>query len=149
MTTILVCGDRYWTDYAAIRDWMQTLPPGTRIVHGKQRGADLLAAAAAREVGLPIANATEDDPDGGYPYIAKLGLAGGPARNRQMLDAEHPDEVVAWHDDFDLSRGTKNMVEQATRRNIRTTLRYSSVHALALGRELDVLCEGAEQGALL
>jgi hypothetical protein len=66
-----------------------------------------------------------------------------------MLDAEHPDEVVAWHDDFDLSRGTKNMVEQATRRNIRTTLRYSSVHALALGRELDVLCEGAEQGALL
>src|SRR5437879_5381451 len=75
MTTVLVCGDRYFIDYDAILAWMRTLPAGTRIVHGKQRGADLLAARAARELGLPIANATVGDPDGGYPYITRLGKA--------------------------------------------------------------------------
>ena len=42
----------------------------------------------------------------------------GPIRNQQMIDEGHPDLVVYFHDNIDGSKGTKDMVDRATRTNI-------------------------------
>lgn len=46
------------------------------------------------------------------------GKAAGPRRNRKMLDEYDPDLVVAFHDDLDASKGTKDMVDYATSQGV-------------------------------
>lgn len=75
----------------------------TEIVEGDCRGADRLAAQAARELGLVVHTMPAD--------WERLGNAAGPARNVEML-RRHPDSklVLAFHDDLNSSSGTKHMV---------------------------------------
>jgi len=40
---ILVCGDRNWTAWKPIEDFIKTLPKDTVIIHGDCRGADKMA----------------------------------------------------------------------------------------------------------
>ena len=47
------------------------------------------------------------------------GGAAGAIRNGQMLTEGKPDLVVAFHGNISISKGTKNMVEQATKAGIR------------------------------
>lgn len=106
---VVVCGDRTWTDYNAIYFELAALPKGTTIVHGACRGADMIAGVAARDLGLPVKEFPAD--------WEKYGRAAGPIRNREMLSL-CPDLVLAFHDDLNPSRGTKNTVEEARRRGI-------------------------------
>jgi hypothetical protein len=107
---VLVCGDRNWGDNEMIGRVMKALPvEGTTLIEGEARGAD----TAARDWGFYLGWTVER-------YAAdwdKYGKSAGPIRNRQMLDAR-PDIVFAFHDDIENSRGTKNMVEQATKAGI-------------------------------
>ena len=48
----------------------------------------------------------------------KYGRAAGPIRNRRMLELVPPDLVVAFHDDLESSRGTKDMVIAARQAEI-------------------------------
>jgi hypothetical protein len=43
----------------------------------------------------------------------KYGLAAGPIRNQEMLDTYKPDLVVAFHNDIEHSKGTKDMITRA------------------------------------
>jgi hypothetical protein len=108
---VLVCGSREWKDGERIAAELRSLlDAGTEIaevIHGAQRGADVLAGGAARGLGLRVT-----------PYPAdwkKYGKGAGHTRNQVMLNAE-PDVVLAFKDNFDrtMSRGgTEHMVRIA------------------------------------
>jgi YspA, cpYpsA-related SLOG family len=44
---VLICGDRNWTDRAAIGRDVLTLPKGSMVIHGNARGADRSAGEIA------------------------------------------------------------------------------------------------------
>ncbi len=103
---ILACGDRFWIDRGLIKKtFMKYDVFHPILIHGSCRGADLLSQSVALELGWKI-----------WPFPAdwkRYGNAAGPIRNKQMLIEGHPSIVMAFHDDIDHSKGTKNMIEQS------------------------------------
>jgi hypothetical protein len=79
--------------------------------NGKERGADQQSAIAAELCGMKIER---------YPAKwSEYGRAAGPIRNKEMLNAK-PNIVWAFHDDLENSKGTANMMAQATTAGIST-----------------------------
>lgn len=107
---MLVTGSREWDDIQRVVESLQALPPGTVIIHGACRGADLICAAVAEALGFTVR---------AYPADwAALGKRAGIARNQDMLDVEYVvddpiDLCIAFHDDIASSRGTADMVRRA------------------------------------
>jgi hypothetical protein len=110
---VLVCGDRNWTNRICIEQRLAMLSKNSVIIHGAARGADTIAGEIAKELGLAV-RAFPADWD-------RHGRAAGPIRNRQMLD-EKPDLVIAFHNDLHKSKGTKDTLLEANRRNICTEI---------------------------
>lgn len=111
---VLVCGGRDYADRAmvdAVLDRMHVENPITLIIEGRcyKGGADLLAQRWAERNGVP---------NRGFPMDRKLGRAGGPIRNGQMLREGRPDKVVS----FPGGRGTANMVAQANLAGVPVTI---------------------------
>lgn len=102
---ILVCGSRDWTDSNTIYQKLSRYPDNTIIIHGAARGADRLAGAAAKCLGMPVVEFPAD--------WDRYGRAAGPIRNQQMLDEGKPDLVIACSDDLENSKGTKDMVTRS------------------------------------
>lgn len=102
--TVLVCGGREFRNVVLMGDVLDALHRHRRVqfvVHGNQRGADLLSdvwayARRVRKRGVPA--------DWG-----RDGRAAGPIRNKAMLDLFHPHLVVAFPGDV----GTNGMVNLA------------------------------------
>ena len=110
---LLVCGDRDWNNreflYATL-DAIHAETPIVCIVEGEARGADRMAREWAVERGIAF-----------DPYPAnwdKYGPAAGPIRNGEMLVNGRPQRVVAFHNDYENSRGTKDMVEKAKKAHV-------------------------------
>jgi hypothetical protein len=80
---------------------MALFPKDTVIVHGACRGADMIADTVAKALGLE----TEPHPADWERY----GRAAGPIRNDRMLGTG-VEMVIAFHNDLQESKGTKNMV---------------------------------------
>jgi len=102
---ILVTGDRNWTDGERIKNVLKCFPLNTVLIHGNARGADKIAAGIAFDLGWEI-----------IAFSAKwekYGKAAGVKRNREMYDTGKPDIVIAFHNDLNNSKGTKNMVKYA------------------------------------
>jgi L-asparaginase II len=117
---VLVCGSRDFAFDAPIRRELMKLPPGTIILHGGARGADMIAGLIAKELGFEVRC---------YPVSsqmwAKFGRAAGVLRNSLMLKKEHPDangvpidKALAFTRDLDKSRGTKDMVGKLRKADI-------------------------------
>lgn len=107
---ILVCGDRKWADEKTMEEFFKTLPKNTVIIQGGCRGADKMASRLAAKYGLVCSE-----------YIALwdiYGKAAGPMRNEKMITDGFPDLVVAFHNDLEHSKGTKNMLERANKHGI-------------------------------
>lgn len=105
MIKVLVTGDRNWTDINPIMRELYSLPKDAIIIHGGARGVDSLAGLAAKQLGLEVRV---------YPAKWEIyGKSAGYIRNQEMLDAEEPDLVLAFHPDLSKSRGTKDMVNRA------------------------------------
>lgn len=107
---ILICGDREWKNRAAIYEVLSKCADDTVIIEGEQRGADKLSREVAEELGFPV-----------LPFPADWNLyrkAAGPIRNARMIKEGHPDLVIAFHNDLSVSKGTKNMVNQAQKAGI-------------------------------
>lgn len=122
---ILICGSRDWADGALVGRRMSELPAGTVIIEGGARGADTYARLCAEALGFEW-----------VPFEAdwrRYGLAAGPRRNAQMLAEGKPDLVWAFHDAWEQSRGTKDMIEKARKAGVpvRTTSHYKTEEALA------------------
>lgn len=110
---ILICGDRDWNDYWAIYDVISKLDRNSLIIYGAARGADTMAGTIATKLGFDV-----------VPFKAKwnlYGKAAGPIRNREMLD-ENPDLVIAFHNDIENSKGTKDCIKEAEKRGIEVKL---------------------------
>lgn len=122
---VLITGDREWDDIKTALDTLEQLPPGTIIVHGACRGADVTCAAVAEALGFTV-RAYPADWD-------RFRKGAGPIRNQQMLDCEHrPDEPIdlclAFHNNFVQSRGTKDMVSRVEKAKIPWRLVSSPDH---------------------
>jgi len=111
---VLVCGSRRWVAQAPIERELRKLPPGTIIVHGAARGVDNIAGYVGERLGF-IVRAYPADWD-------QHQKAAGSIRNSQMLKEEHPDPagvyidlVLAFHEDPDLGKGTRDMVTKASK----------------------------------
>lgn len=116
---ILVCGGRDFTDRQLMNDVLNKivprtpedqygnwLPAGVTIIHGKARGADIMADEWAVVNWCSIEE---------YPADwEKHGKAAGFIRNQQMLDEGKPDLVVA----FPGGNGTADMVRRAKKAGV-------------------------------
>lgn len=115
---ILITGSRFWTNRKSISNALRAVinehslkREDLVIIHGKCRGADMLADSIARTNGIKVVD---------YPANWKDGKQAGPIRNQEMLD-KNPDIdlVLAFHDDLDQSKGTKDMIQRARKAGIR------------------------------
>lgn len=114
---VLICGDRRWSNIKIIDDYVKSLPKDTVIIEGNCSGADSMAGFIAKKCGLIVEV---------YPANwDKYGKSAGPIRNREMLNKGKPDLVVAFHDDIDKSKGTKNMVSLAREKRLQIENRTS------------------------
>ena len=110
MKKILICGSRSWTSGKVIRDIVGLIKEDVTIIHGDcKTGADAIADHYANLRGLTVMAFPAD--------WARLGRRAGPARNTRMLD-ENPDLVIAFTDDLERSRGTRDTVTKARKRGI-------------------------------
>lgn len=113
---VVITGDRNWDDDRPIDALIcgmlglaERSDEVLEVIHGGARGADTLAASWEGSKGVVILT---------FPADWKTyGKGAGPVRNRQMLDQE-PDLVVAFHDELEVSKGTKDCVDEARRRGI-------------------------------
>lgn len=111
---LLVCGDRWWEDYDLVESTLKKIDRISRIeylIEGGQKGADDCAFFAFLKM------------KGGHvleflPDWKQFGMSAGPIRNQKMLDEGNPDLVLAFHDDIERSRGTKDMASKAVRQKI-------------------------------
>ncbi len=103
---LLACGGRYYEDaelVGIVLDRIHKETPISVLIHGDAAGADRLADAWAKRVGVPIER---------YPADwHNLGRPAGPIRNGIMLRDGKPDMVIAFPGD----RGPADMVDKARR----------------------------------
>lgn len=126
MTTVCVTGGRLYSNarrVAQVLDAARERLGLTNIVHGAGTGADELAAAWARERGVPAHDFPADWSDltqpgavirtrsGGEKYDAMA----GPRRNQRMLDEAQPEIVIAFRG----GAGTHDCVKRAETMGIR------------------------------
>lgn len=119
---VLFCGSRSWPwDDTTILARLRTLPTDSLVIVGGARGADQIAADAARQVGLHVACI--------QALWREYGKSAGHRRNAVMLsllDPEH-DWVEAFWDRK--SNGTRGTMREAERLGI-----CGNVHYLGGGR---------------
>lgn len=102
---VLITGSRYWKNIESIANELEKLPEDTIIVHGNAKGADTIAGVVAKELGFSVKE---------YPADwSTHGKAAGAIRNRQMFDQEKIDKIIAFHEDINSSKGTKDMINYA------------------------------------
>lgn len=111
--TILICGDRNYIDVETITSVLtmcQQKYGSITIIHGGCSGADTISGAYATCNKLPCKS---------FPAQWKqYGRGAGPIRNKQMIEEGNPSLVIAFHPDIKSSKGTKDMVSQAMKKNI-------------------------------
>lgn len=113
--TILVCGDRKWTNNIAIRRELEKYRDrDVLVITGGCSGADTIAENIAKE----------------FDYETKIYMAdwdkyknaAGPIRNSLMLQENKIDLVIAFHSNISQSKGTKDMVTKARKKEIRVEI---------------------------
>lgn len=114
---ILVCGSRHFNDfYLASNILLEhfTGGPGFTLIHGDAKGADRLSERVIRHYFYKLDDLVSIER---YPADwEKHGKAAGHIRNKQMLDEGKPDLVIAFLAKD--SKGTKNMIDQATKAGV-------------------------------
>lgn len=110
---VIIAGGRDITDYELVLSAVsESQFDITEVVSGGASGVDTLAIVFAMENNIPsqtfMANWT------------KYGNAAGPIRNRLMAD--NAEALIAIWDGK--SRGTKNMIEEAKKRNLKVFIKY-------------------------
>lgn len=118
---ILITGSREWHDYTAVEYDLRhvaagLLPETVTVVHGAARGADTLAAMAAKHLGCAV----EEHPADWDAH----GKAAGHLRNQVMVDLG-ADVCLAFPTPS--SRGTWDCVRRAERAGIPVSIDYSYV----------------------
>ena len=121
---VLVCGDRKWTDSNFIRKTLLDLKLSLwndkgehiTILQGGAKGADLIAGQWGKDEHLEVIEVPAE--------WDLYGKRAGPIRNNEMLKM-NPDLVIAFHNNIESSKGTKDMVYKARKAGIKTII-YSN-----------------------
>ena len=117
----LFCGGRNYKNIEKILEVMIELKNSFGdfvVIEGEANGADSISREVANELSLVVEK---------YPAAwNKYGKAAGQIRNREMLISGKPDGVLAFHDDLNSSKGTKNMVDISRKANIPVYVSQSS-----------------------
>lgn len=109
-----MCGDRNWKNFARLANVLGDYDPKrTMFIEGGAAGADTMAGDVAKVRGAALAVV-----DANWNYYHR---AAGPVRNRWMLDME-PDEVLAFHNYLENSKGTKDMATVAKKSGVPVTV---------------------------
>lgn len=111
---VLVCGSRWWRNVWPILRELRCLPKSVKIIiHGGARGVDRLAGEVAKGLGFKVIE---------VPANWKTnGKAAGIIRNQRMLEMlEEGDIVLAFHEDLQHSKGTKDMLIRARKAGYKT-----------------------------
>jgi hypothetical protein len=104
---VIVAGAVAWSDADAIRRELSKLPPGTVVIHGDCPGADAIAGRVAVELGFAVEAMAKSAAD-----RSRYGRAAWKGLNERML-AAGAELVLAFHPDFEASRGSKHLAELA------------------------------------
>ena len=110
---ILVCGSRTWNNYWVIYDILSKLNRDSVVIHGNARGVDIMAGTIASKLGMKVISVAAE--------WSKYGKIAGPIRNRAMLNM-NPDLVIAFHNNIENSKGTKDCIKEAEKRGIEVKL---------------------------
>jgi hypothetical protein len=107
MKRFIIAGGRDFSDYEYLKEkCFNILPNDCEVVSGGAKGADYLGERFAKENEIQIKK---------FPANWNLhGKSAGPIRNKQM--AEYADALICFWDGE--SRGTKNMIDEATLRGL-------------------------------
>jgi len=106
---LLVCGGRDFKDVIPLRNLLDRAHAKfqiTHLIHGDSKGVDKLAAEWANAKGIQVVAVPAN-----WEFFKN---AAGPIRNQHMIEL-YPDAVLA----FPGGKGTKNMIEQAVRHNVK------------------------------
>lgn len=114
---IVICGSRYWDNATVIEQALTNIPQKQThkitIIHGDCYGADKMAGEISRELGYKVIEVPAE--------WNRYGKSAGPRRNERMLDMT-PNEVIAFHNDITISKGTANTIKQATQKGLKVTI---------------------------
>jgi len=114
--SVIISGDREWTCGKTIAHVLGMLSVGTQITHGACKGADLIAEKVALEFNASLN--MRFDIRGLAADWKRYGKGAGPLRNQDMLNSAKADMVIAFHDNINESKGTKNMIMLANKANV-------------------------------
>jgi hypothetical protein len=112
---ILVTGSRDWSDITSIIETLKNYDKGTILIHGNCRGADIICATVGETLGFEIRS---------YPADWDThGKSAGIIRNQLMIDNENKidepiDLCIAFHNEIENSKGTKDCVSRVLKANI-------------------------------
>lgn len=111
---VIVCGSRFWNNAGIINRELNALygEHGVHltVIEGDARGADAIAGEWADHNMIEHLWFTAD--------WQKYGRAAGPIRNQHMLDTTKPHLVLAFHEDIEHSKGTKDMIKRAKKAGV-------------------------------
>jgi hypothetical protein len=112
MVKILICGSREWNNFDKIKNILLKYPQSneTIIIHGNCKGADKISGYLAKQLNMTVEIYSAD--------WKKYGRAAGPIKNQQMLDEGNPEICYAFHENIEISKGTKDMVNKCKLANI-------------------------------
>lgn len=125
-TALIVCGSRYadpetWKPIIKRAFLRYIRGNDTLVIHGDARGIDRTAGDVGRDMAFSV-----------FIYPAQwdtYGKAAGIIRNQEMLDAlksyeRHGYEikVLAFHENIEKSRGTRDMINRAQRAGVKTII---------------------------
>jgi hypothetical protein len=117
VSRVVVSGSRDWQILSPILDRLAKLPKLSTVITGGAEGVDKMAAVAAKTLGHDLIEIHANWKGRGKPA--------GPFRNARMLDMK-PDLLLAFHEDFEKSKGTKDCIRQAKDRGIPVELIHLS-----------------------
>ena len=116
-TTYVITGSRHGFYENVVEDEILSFRPDvTRFVVGDARGVDEIARKVCAQHNFEY-----------KCYVAdweRFGPAAGPIRNKEMIDEERPSMVIAFHPDWENSKGTKFTMKYALFRGINVLLFY-------------------------
>ena len=123
---VIVAGGRDFNDYKLLKETLDNFQQEygniTEVVSGTAKGSDKLGEQYANENNIPIKRFVPD--------WEGLGKKAGHVRNRKMGDyaKEHNGMLVAFWDKQ--SRGTKGMIEYATKIGLKSVVVYYNVEVI-------------------
>jgi len=105
---VLVCGDRKWAEPTLIQVILRGfLADNFFLIEGCAPGAD----RCAHDWGLEF---LDEEHHLHFPAQWQVyGRGAGPRRNQAMLEQGEPDLALAFHNNLEASKGTKDMVSRA------------------------------------